>query len=89
MFVLTHEGRPGVLPVGVATSKYGGNFRANISVNNKSTYLGTFTTVEEARTAFVAAKNAEALRWYERLKSAEFVVDPRVIERMRTWVLVT
>jgi hypothetical protein len=56
-----------------------------MTVNSKTKGLGAFNTEQEAHNAWVLAKEAEAYRWYERLRDNEFVVDPRVTERMRTW----
>ena len=38
----------GDLPIGVRWNKSKGKFEANISVDNKQTYLGSFNTIEEA-----------------------------------------
>lgn len=54
-------------------------------VTSRKTALGVHSKIEDAVAAYKKAKNALARRWYERLKSGEFAVDPRVIERMRTW----
>ena len=64
-----------------------GRFRAGASIEGRVVKLGTFDTEDEAHAAYKVAKEAEAYRWYERLKAGEFIVDPRVIERMRTWKL--
>ena len=62
-----------------------GKYRAHTSINGKSTHIGSYNTASEAHAAYCTAKEAEAYRWYERLRDGEFIVDPRVIERMRTW----
>ena len=38
----------GDLPIGVRWNKSKGKFEANISIDNKQTYLGSFNTIEEA-----------------------------------------
>jgi hypothetical protein len=60
-------------------------FAAGLTINSRNKWLGTFDTEMQAHLAYVEAKEAEAFRWYERLSSGEFTVDPRVIERMRVW----
>lgn len=62
-------------------------FQTQILVDGKIKYLGRFTTPESCYATYKAAKESEARRWYKRLCSGEFIVDPRVIERMRTWTM--
>jgi hypothetical protein len=71
--------------IGAAPYNNSFKFRSYISINNKRTVLGIFNTEILAHHAWITAKEAEAYRWYERLRDGEFIVDPRVIERMRTW----
>lgn len=62
-------------------------YRVQFSIAGKHINLGGYSTELGAHLAYRAAKEAESYRWYERLKAGEFIVDPRVIERMRTWKL--
>lgn len=75
----------GHLPRGV--SKTGKKFSSSIRIDGTRIHLGSFLSTELAHAAYKAAKEAEAYLWYERLRDGEFIVDPRVIERMRTWTL--
>lgn len=77
----------GELARGVYAATKGQPFVAGLSVNGRYKRIGAFRTEEAAAAAYKAAKEAEAYRWYERLKAGEFIVDERVIERMRTWTL--
>jgi hypothetical protein len=77
----------GTYPQGVVWHPQRHKFQAQIKINNKNTYLGIFKTVEEASAAYKTAKEAEAQRWHQRLIAGEFVVDKRVVERMKTWRL--
>jgi hypothetical protein len=82
-FFCSAEAIRGEYPQGVHKEKVG--FVAQIRISGTLNYLGYFKTPEEASAAYKVAKEAEAYRWYERLRDGEFIVDPRVIERMRTW----
>lgn len=84
-FLTSAKAIRGELPIGVTMN--GCSYASSLCIDGKGRYLGTFSTPEEAHLAYKAAKEAEAYRWYERLRDGEFIVDPRVIERMRTWTL--
>ena len=84
-FLVTSQSRRGKYPQGVSLNRLKNSFRSNMNVCGRMVHLGLFKTPEEASAAYKVAKEAEAYRWYERLRDGEFVVDPRVIERMRTW----
>lgn len=75
----------GKLPQGVTMDKRDGAFSVGVYSNNKYLTVGRFKTVTEAMEAYAEAKTKEARKWYDRLVAGEFIVDPRVIERMRTW----
>lgn len=62
-------------------------FVAEIAIDGKGKSLGYFLTAEDAYAIYKSAKNAEAKRWYQRLKTCEFAVDQRVIAAMEVWVL--
>ena len=84
-FLITRDAARGKCPIGVYWMAGSGKYRAHTSINGKSTHIGSYNTASEAHAAYCTAKEAEAYRWYERLRDGEFIVDPRVIERMRTW----
>lgn len=77
----------GPYPHGISFSKVGQKLCVQIGIKGRSSYRGLFDTIEDAEVAYKQAKEAEAYRWYERLRDGEFIVDGRVIERMRTWTL--
>lgn len=74
-------------PQGVFLKKATGKFCAQINIDSKLVYLGYYANAKAAFSVYKAAKEAEDRRWYERLISGEYLVDSRVIERMRTWTL--
>jgi hypothetical protein len=84
-FLCSHNASRGVYPQGVNLCR--GKFAAQIAINGKTKGLGYYPTVELAYAAYKTAKETEARRWFQRLANKEFIVDPRVIERMRVWVL--
>lgn len=69
-------------PMGV--SRLGGTdrFVAKISVSNKSVHLGVFLTVEDARNAYVTAKEN-----YVKTKALEWrgMIDDRAFDALMTW----
>jgi hypothetical protein len=73
------------LYTGVTQTRSGNKFRATIRIDSYMQCLGYFDTAEEARSVYMAAKEAEAHRWYRRLVDKEFAVDSRVIEHFKTW----
>lgn len=87
LFLGSHAASRGLYPQGVSLFKDTGKFTAKISINGKYKHLGTFDTAQLAFAAYKQAKEQEARRWAKRLEDGEFVVDPRVIERMKTWTL--
>jgi hypothetical protein len=85
---LTDSGRArGDWQQGVDFNKVTSKFRVQINIDGERKHLGYYATPEAASAVYKAAKEAEAYRWYERLKAGEFIVDERVIERMRAWTL--
>lgn len=87
VFLTDHGLARGEYPQGVHLHKPNHTFIARLSIDGKRKHIGSFTTVEAAFEAYKVAKEAEAYRWYGRLKAGEFVVDERVIERMHNWIL--
>lgn len=77
----------GDFKIGVSWSSRIGRYLSQMTVDGEHVYLGCFITEEGAHTAYKVAKEAEARRWYKRLLAGEYIVDPRVTERMRTWEL--
>lgn len=79
----------GTYKQGVSWHEGTGKFRARIQLveTQKRVCLGLFETEDQAFNVYKAAKEQEARKWYERLSSGEFLVDPRVTERMKTWTL--
>jgi len=74
----------GPYPTGVA--KNHGKFMARVNQDGIGRkYLGNFGTYQEAFGAYKSAKQDEALRWTERLRSGEFLVDARVITALENW----
>lgn len=84
-FLCSNNAIRGALPQGISYHKNSGKYLAQMNKDGKGTHIGYYLTIEEASAAYKAAKEAEARRWHRRLLAGEFVVDPRVIERMRTW----
>ena len=84
-FLLDHAIARGRYPQGVSWHKAGNGYLSNLNIEGKKKHLGIFPTASAAAKAYKVAKEAEAYRWYERLIAGEYAVDPRVIERMRTW----
>lgn len=85
-FLCAADAIRGKYPQGVSLHRVD-KFSAHITVDNKAINLGVFSSVSEAQKVYQTAKEQEARRWYTRLLSGEFIVDPRVTERMRTWTL--
>lgn len=88
-FIGACDAKRGQWPQGVYLEKSSGRFKAQISIAGKKTTLGRYDDPQKAYEVYREAKEAEAYRWYVRLKGGEFTVDERVIERMRTWTLET
>jgi hypothetical protein len=82
-FFCSAEAIRGEYPQGV--SRMCDKYMCRVRSNGVQVSKGLYNTPEEASAAYKVAKEAEAYRWYERLRDGEFIVDPRVIERMRTW----
>lgn len=76
------------LPQGVSFDARCGLYQVDLQTTKGKLYLGKYASGQEAGEVYKVAKEAEARRWYERLKACEFLVDNRVIERMREWRLV-
>lgn len=84
-FLCANDSVRGKWPQGVCFHKRVSKFSVGISINGRRKHLGYYSTPCAAATVYKSAKEAEAYRWYERLRDGEFIVDKRVIERMRTW----
>lgn len=86
-FLCDGEAARGLWPIGVNLQRTSGRFIAAVHIDGKTKHIGIYSDPNTAHQAYKAAKEAEARRWHERLKAGEFLVDERVIERMRTWTL--
>lgn len=75
----------GAFPQGVDFHQPTSKYRASICIDKKQRHLGLFSTAKLASQIYVTAKEAEAKRWAARCEAGEFVVDPRVIERLKVW----
>lgn len=75
----------GKFPQGVCWNKRASKFEVSLRVSGIKKSIGRYSDLESAKLAYKEAKEDEALRWYDRLKNGEFVVDERVIDRMRVW----
>jgi hypothetical protein len=86
-FMISCDSARGVWPQGVHYEKSSNKFKAQISISGVKKSIGRYATPELAYKSYKFAKEAEACRWYSRLLNGEFIVDLRVVERMRTWTL--
>ena len=84
-FFVSCNARRGDCPQGLTFRQDINKYQVVVRAGGRSVYLGVFADILCAKAAYKKAKEAEAYRWYERLKAGEFKVDDRVIERMRTW----
>lgn len=86
-FFISCNASRGDLPRGVYSKN--GKFAAMISINGKRKTLGSsYATPEIAYNAYKVAKELEANIWHSRLSNKEFIIDPRVIERLHNWKLI-
>ena len=76
-FMCEMEARRGQYPIGV--SKFRDKFIASIRTDNKSTYLGSYESPDEAHRVYLSAKKAHATELADRFDG---LVDPRVIEKL-------
>lgn len=82
------EVKSSTLPYGVSLcSNNSGNYQVKIMVDGKPKYLGVYPTLAEAFNTARVHKEIEAKKWAQRLEQGEFVIDPRYIERLKTWSL--
>lgn len=84
-FLVNSAAIRGDCPQGVCWIAEKGRFDARMKINGKQVYLGRFDNPEDAARAYAQAKTEEARKWYRRLLNKEYIVDDRVIEKMRTW----
>lgn len=82
----TRSGK-GKFPRGVKAgkSKTKVTFIAEIRIENKTTYIGSYQTAVEASNAYCVAKKDEATRWAKRLSAGEFLVIPAVVKALEEW----
>jgi len=76
-----HGAARGDLPLGVHWDKTGKKYMAKISINSKRKYLGSFKTVEAAKSAYDDAKRAEIKR------HAMLQADPEIKAGLLNWVV--
>jgi len=79
LLLVKSDATRGEWPIGVCWDKERGKFRAHLSVNGKTKYLGLFNTPEAAFAAYKSAKEAEASRVAALYRS---VLDPRVYDAL-------
>lgn len=84
-FLTACDAKRGDLPQGVYFDKQASKYKAQIQSGGKVVNIGRYFSINAAKDAYKVAKDAEARQWYNRLIKGEFIVDARVIERMRTW----
>jgi hypothetical protein len=84
-FLCSCEKSRGKYPQGVSWFSRDNLYKVQVNQKYGKKHVGYYKTLEQAKSAYIAAKNKEARVWYGRLISGEFIVDPRVTERMRTW----
>lgn len=73
-------------PYGQGVTFNSGKYTATIWNNNKPHRIGSFITQKEAQDAFAEEKTRIGREWGQRLKSGEFDVDQRVVDRMLTYI---
>ena len=73
------------LPRGVSFNN--GKYHAAIQLLGVDRGLGSYSTPEEAGTAYRAAKELDAKRWADILCPPDYFVEQRVIDRLREWTL--
>jgi len=83
-FLVASDAKRGAWPQGVHLHK-DGKFMVQAGVNGVQSYFGLYDTPQQAAAVYKKVKEGEARNWYEKLVAREFIVDERVIERMRTW----
>lgn len=81
------EVKSSALPYGVSLCANSSNYQVAIGVDGKRKYLGVCASISEAFEVAKLHKEAEAKRWASRLEAGEFIIDPRYIERLKTWSL--
>lgn len=88
-FLILRTNDRGDFPLGVTKSKTRKTmpYRARLSISGKRIHLGYFDNELQAFSAYKAAKEQEAMRWYHRLTNKEYIVDERVISAMFQWKL--
>lgn len=77
----------GEYPQGMYFDTDRGKIHVQVNMNKKVTFLGRYTNLAEAKRVYKEAKENIARNWYQRLINKEFIVDNRVIERMKTWTI--
>lgn len=87
-FFNSHKMGRGLYPQGVSYHSQSNKYLARINISGRNKNLGSFKTPEEAFEIYKIAKELEVKRWVERLQAKEFVVDQRVIERLKLWELI-
>ncbi len=74
----------GDYPKGVCFHRRHQKFQATISLSGKTKGLGYFATIEEAEARYLQAKSEEIQRWIKLLESKLFLVDPRIISKLKS-----
>ena len=84
-FLVAPKNKENGLPNGVTWHVSNKKFQATVREKTKKMHLGYFSNVNDAYLAYRTAKEQIARNWYNRLSCGEFLVDYRVIERMKNW----
>lgn len=86
-FLQSYKGKRGRYPQGMYIRNYDGKLHVRIEHGDTKTDLGLFAIerIEDARRIYKEHKDKQGRIWYDNLVNGKCVIDPRVVEYMRTW----